>query len=394
MTAGRGRLLVTATGMATELGRIAGLLEAADAGHTPLQLRLDPLVQRLALAAGAIVLVVFGARPAARRGAETLLLTALSLAVAAVPGEPAGRRDDHAGARRAADAGAQALIRRLHAVETLGSVTTICSDKTGTLTQNRMTVVALDVAGDRRGSTPRRTDLDAARQPTLRLLLAGGGAVQRHGGRRRRGAARRPDRDRARRRRAALRAEQAASSTRRCRACSSCRLTPTRKRMTTVHALPARAGTCPAASRGLRRAGCAGRAPGSRGVHEGRGRRAAGALRQRQRRRRGRAARRRPAPARAHGRRRAGRRGASACSASRCAAGRAPTPCRRRGAGARPDVRRAAGHDRPGAPRGARGCRDLPRGRRAHGDDHRRPPADGRGDRSRPRARRATARAS
>jgi P-type Ca2+ transporter type 2C len=177
VTAGRGRLLVTATGTATELGHVAGLLQRADTGRTPLQLRLDVLVRGLALAAGVIVLVVSGLGLALGESLDQVLLTAVSLAVAAIPESlPAVVTITLAlGAQRML--AQNALIRRLFAVETLGSVTTICSDKTGTLTENRMTIVVLDMAGDRRelADTAESHHIDELRdRPTLRLLLAGG----------------------------------------------------------------------------------------------------------------------------------------------------------------------------------------------------------------------------
>jgi Ca2+-transporting ATPase len=176
---GRGAMLVTATGMRSELGRIAGLLRDDDRQATPLQLRLANLVRRLAIAAGAIVAVVFALGLARQEPIDTLVLTAVSLAVAAVPESlPAVVTITLAlGAQRMLRR--RALVRRLYAVETLGSVTTICSDKTGTLTQNRMTVVVLDMAGDVRELSDERADDDEgpdalSASPTVRLLLAGG----------------------------------------------------------------------------------------------------------------------------------------------------------------------------------------------------------------------------
>ncbi len=152
VTYGRGELVVTATGMATELGKIAGLIQSVVEEKTPLQKRLDRLGRGLAIAAGVLVAVVFllGIRTAeTREEVFEVLLTAVSLAVAAIPEAMT------AVVTIALALGAQrmlkrkALIRKLPAVETLGSVSVICSDKTGTLTQNRMTVTAIDVANHR-----------------------------------------------------------------------------------------------------------------------------------------------------------------------------------------------------------------------------------------------------
>jgi len=167
---GRGTAVVTATGMATELGNIANLLQDVKQEQTPLQDRLDRLGKNLAWIALAIIAVVFGVglttsgevqeiwasgnnifgQLLQSEAVQELFLTAISMAVAAVPeGLPAMVTIALAlGSRRMLQR--HALIRKLPAVETLGSVTTICSDKTGTLTQNQMTVTMLDVAGERR----------------------------------------------------------------------------------------------------------------------------------------------------------------------------------------------------------------------------------------------------
>lgn len=168
VTYGRGELLITNTGMKTELGKIADLLQNVAHEQTPLQRRLEGLGHTLGWFALGIIAIVFtlGIATSAEisrlwaEGAgfsdyffnhevQELFLTAISMAVAAVPeGLPAVVTIALAlGAQRMLKR--NALIRKLPAVETLGSVTVICSDKTGTLTQNKMTVTLLDIAGSR-----------------------------------------------------------------------------------------------------------------------------------------------------------------------------------------------------------------------------------------------------
>jgi P-type Ca2+ transporter type 2C len=147
VTYGRGRGVTVATGMATELGRIAALLQGVGATHTPLQARLDSVGKQLALAGVLVAGIVVALGALGGESASDLVLTAISVAVAVIPeGLPAVVTFTLAvGAQRMLRR--HALIRKLPAVETLGSVTVICSDKTGTLTQNRMTATVVDVAG-------------------------------------------------------------------------------------------------------------------------------------------------------------------------------------------------------------------------------------------------------
>lgn len=147
VTQGRGSAVVVNTAMETEIGRIAELIQNAGHEATPLQRRLDSLGKILALIGSLISGFIFAAGIMRGDDVRHMLLTAVSVAVAIVPeGLPAVVTITLAlGAQRML--GRNALIRKLPAVETLGSVTVICSDKTGTLTENRMTVVVLDVAG-------------------------------------------------------------------------------------------------------------------------------------------------------------------------------------------------------------------------------------------------------
>ena len=140
VTYGRAVVVVTHTGMNTEIGKIAQLLKTAKEKKTPLQQSLDIFGKKLALAVMAISVLVFAIN--LFHGAElvTSLLFAVSLAVAAIP-EALGSIVTIVlalGTQKMAKR--NAIVRKLHAVESLGSISVICSDKTGTLTQNKMTV--------------------------------------------------------------------------------------------------------------------------------------------------------------------------------------------------------------------------------------------------------------
>ncbi len=148
-TYGRGEYIVTEIGMQTELGKIAEMLQSVGQESTPLQRRLEQLGKGLAIASLGIVALVFLIGLLRGEELRLMFMTAISMAVAAIPeGLPAVVTIALAfGAQRMLQR--HSLIRKLPAVETLGSVDVICSDKTGTLTQNRMTVTVLDVAGSR-----------------------------------------------------------------------------------------------------------------------------------------------------------------------------------------------------------------------------------------------------
>jgi len=149
VTRGRGEMVVTGTGMETEIGGLAALLQAAPHEVTPLQEQLGALGKRLAVVGVGAVALFFGLGLARGGALGDTALSAVALAVAAIPeGLPAVVTVTLAvGVHQMAKRGA--IVKRLASVETLGSTTVICSDKTGTLTLNQMTARAVVTAGER-----------------------------------------------------------------------------------------------------------------------------------------------------------------------------------------------------------------------------------------------------
>ena len=146
---GRGEMAIVATGMHTEFGRISQLVQTVESGPTPLQQNLDRLGRILGRAALVVVALVVAAGLARGLPAIDMLIFGIALAVAVVPEAlPAVVTISLAiGVRRMVKR--NALVRRLPVVETLGSTSVICSDKTGTLTRNEMTVRRMFAGGQR-----------------------------------------------------------------------------------------------------------------------------------------------------------------------------------------------------------------------------------------------------
>ncbi|NLW09560.1 MAG: calcium-translocating P-type ATPase, SERCA-type [Firmicutes bacterium] len=183
--AGRARAVVTATGMETEIGRIAGMIQETEAEMTPLQKKLKVFGQQLGLLVILICIGIFALGVFRGNNPFGMFMTAVTLAVAAVPeGLPAIVTIVLAlGVQRMA--ARNAIIRRLSAVEALGAATVICTDKTGTLTLNQMTVQAAVVdgatytvtgesLGDRGEFLLEETAVDPLTVPRLGMLLLTG----------------------------------------------------------------------------------------------------------------------------------------------------------------------------------------------------------------------------
>jgi P-type Ca2+ transporter type 2C len=182
VTYGRGRALVAATGMGTEFGKIARMLDAVEVGKTPLQENLDRVGKTLARAAFVVVIIIVALGMFRGQPFVEMLIFGVALAVAVVPEAlPAVVTISLAlGVKRMVKR--NALVRRLPAVETLGSTSVICSDKTGTLTKDEMTVrrlfvgdQILEVSGtgyEPHGKFERNGTAVELNEPILRLLRA------------------------------------------------------------------------------------------------------------------------------------------------------------------------------------------------------------------------------
>jgi Ca2+-transporting ATPase len=150
ITNGRATAVVTSTGMDSEVGRIAGMLLGEADNETPLQRKMAEISKTLSFICLAVCAVMFGVGLLQHKGILEMFMTAVSLAVAAIPeGLPAIVTIVLAmGVQRMVKR--SAIVKKLPAVETLGCASVICSDKTGTLTQNRMTVVEIRTGGENR----------------------------------------------------------------------------------------------------------------------------------------------------------------------------------------------------------------------------------------------------
>jgi P-type Ca2+ transporter type 2C len=165
---GRGEVVVTATGMATRIGEVATLLAETPDRPTPLQRQIDMLARRLAAVAGLAVTAVFAVSLLRGDTPAEAALDAIALAIAAIPeGLPAVVTITLA-LGTAAMARHRAIVKRLTSVETLGSTQVICTDKTGTLTRNQMTVRAVVLDGERHAVTGDGYQATGAIHPPLR----------------------------------------------------------------------------------------------------------------------------------------------------------------------------------------------------------------------------------
>ncbi len=170
VTRGRGEMVVTATGMTTEVGRISGMLSGVEQDRSPLTRQLDRITVIITVMAAVALVVVVVLGLVRGEDFDSLFVVGISLAIAAIPtGLPAVvTMLLSLGTRRLAEEGA--IVKRLKSVETLGSTSAICSDKTGTLTLNQMTARRLVLAG-------RRFSVDGEGYSTTGRILAAAGST-------------------------------------------------------------------------------------------------------------------------------------------------------------------------------------------------------------------------
>ncbi len=171
VTYGRGKGIVIGTGMNTEVGKIASLIQSVPDTKTPLQQKLDKLGKFLGIAALAVCIMIFIVGLLYGKPILEMFMTAVSLAAAAIPeGLPAVSTIVLAvGVQRLVKK--NAIVRTLPSVESLGSTTVICSDKTGTLTQNRMTVVKLFTNGNTQELQPETDQLSGELQQLIHVAV-------------------------------------------------------------------------------------------------------------------------------------------------------------------------------------------------------------------------------
>src|SRR5918994_2167243 len=171
VTRGRGEMVVTATGMSTEVGHISGMLGEVEQEKTPLTKQLDQLTVVITIMAALALVAIIVLGLVRGEDFDTLFLVGISLAIAAIPtGLPAVvTMLLSLGTRQLAEHGA--IVKRLRSVETLGSTSAICSDKTGTLTLNQMTARAMVVAG-------RRFSVDGEGYDTAGQITRVGGSAE------------------------------------------------------------------------------------------------------------------------------------------------------------------------------------------------------------------------
>lgn len=167
---GRGTLVITGTGMNTEMGKIAGLLENAENKQTPLQQKLEDFSKKLGIGIIVLAIIIFGIQVFRGNPMIDSFMFAVAVAVAAIPEALSSIVTIVLAVGTNLMAKKQAIIRKLPAVETLGSTSVICTDKTGTLTQNKMTVVDFYMYGTDKDELSRENINYSYQAKTLTLV--------------------------------------------------------------------------------------------------------------------------------------------------------------------------------------------------------------------------------